>query len=248
MKKNITSAIITIAALFMSCVSVSAQDTVPKEEDNPGGWDFTAPFVRVSPEKGQAKFSIHLSSSFSFGFISGVNQAEGVSIDMGQSYEMHWDNVLNARAKVGRRGMFTLGLGFDWRNYRMTNGNRFVEDETGHITISDDTPVEFSRIHTFSLSVPLKYYHQLGKHVYLGVGPELYFTPHASLKDRYDSKNKMLDTHIHHNRFSLDVGAELIVHGFGLYYKYNPFNVLDTNYGPKFSSMTVGIKVDLPHL
>lgn len=239
------SIIIAIIALLLPCSSVVAQNTLFGDEENPGGWDFSAPFVSVSPEKGQTKYSIELSSSLSFGFISGINEADGVSIDMGQSYEIQWDNVLSAKARVGRRGLFRIGLGLDWRNYRMTNGNRFAEDETGHITISNDTPLRFSRIHTFSLSMPLKYYHQLGNKVYFSVGPELYFTPHASLKTRYDSKSKTTDSHIHHNRFSLGVGAELMVRGIGVYYKYNPFNVLDTNYGPKFSSMTVGLKVGL---
>lgn len=250
MKKNINTLVITIISFLLSIGNVNAQVSLfgnDELEENPGGWDFSGPglSVKTNHEHGRTKFSADLSSSFSFGFISGVNQDEGVSIDMGQSYEIHWDNVFSAKAKVGRRGLFDIGIGLDWRNYRMTNGNMFDEDEAGHISITNDTPLKFSRIHTFSISVPIKYYHQLGKHVYFGVGPELYFTPHASLKNRFDKKNKTLDTHIHHNRFSFDVGAELMIRGIGVYYKYNPFSVLDTNYGPKFSSMTVGIKVGL---
>lgn len=250
MKKNINTLVITIISFLLSTGNVNAQVSLfgnDEFEENPGGWDFSLPglSVKTNHEHGRTKFSADLSSSFSFGFISGVNLDEGVSIDMGQSYEIHWDNVFSAKAKVGRRGLFDIGIGLDWRNYRMTNGNMFDEDEAGHISITNDTPLKFSRIHTFSLSIPIKYYHQLGKHVYLGVGPELYFTPHASLKNRFDKKNKTLDTHIHHNRFSFDMGAELMIRGIGVYYKYNPFSVLDTNYGPKFSSMTVGIKVGL---
>lgn len=250
MKKNINTLVITIISFLLSIGNVNAQLSLfgnDELEENPGGWDFSGPglSVKTNHEHGRTKFSADLSSSFSFGFISGVNQDEGVSIDMGQSFEIHWDNVFSAKAKVGRRGLFDIGIGLDWRNYRMTNGNMFDEDEAGHISITNDTPLKFSRIHTFSISVPIKYYHQLGKHVYFGVGPELYFTPHASLKNRFDKKNKTLDTHIHHNRFSFDVGAELMIRGIGVYYKYNPFSVLDTNYGPKFSSMTVGIKVGL---
>lgn len=239
------SFIIAIIALLLPCSSIMAQSSLFGDEENPGGWDFSAPFISVSQENGRAKFDARLSSTFAFGFISGINEADGVSIDMGQSYEMHWDNVFSAKAKVGKHGLFRIGLGFDWRNYRMTNGNRFNKDEAGHISITDDTPLQFSRIHTFSLSLPLKYYHQLGRKVYFAIGPELYFTPHASLKTRYDSKNKTMDSNIHHNRFSLDIGTEIMIRGIGIYYKYNPFNVLDSNYGPKFSSMTVGVKVGL---
>ena len=38
------------------------------------------------------------------------------------------------------------------------------------------------------------------------------------------------------------MGAEVIVWHVGIYYKYNPFPVLNTSYGPKFSTMTVGLK------
>ena len=48
---------------------------------------------------------------------------------------------------------------------------------------------------------------------------------------------------VHQNRFSLGVGAEVIIHHLGIYYKYDPFPVLRSSYGPKFSSMTVGLKV-----
>ena len=79
----------------------------------------------------------------------------------------------------------------------------------------------------------------------MAIGPELYFTPHASMKTRYDSKNRIVDNYIHHNRFSMDLGAEFMVNHVGIYYKYNPFSVLNTDFGPKFQSMTVGVKLNL---
>ena len=64
-------------------------------------------------------------------------------------------------------------------------------------------------------------------------------------KTRYDSKNRIVDNYIHHNRFSMDLGAEFMVNHVGIYYKYNPFSVLNTDFGPKFQSMTVGVKLNL---
>ena len=244
MEKIIASLLFAVLASFAWVCPTKAQSSTYNEED-PGGWDFTGPCLTVSKRPGNAKFHVQLGSSFAFGFISGVKQDEGVSIDMGQSYEMHWDNVISTRTKVGHHGLFRAGIGFDWRNYRMINGNIFSKDETGHICIVDGTPVRFSRIHTFSLSFPLKYYYQLAKHTYVAIGPELYFTPHASMKTRYDSKNRIVDNYIHHNRFSMDLGAEFMVNHVGIYYKYNPFSVLNTDFGPKFQSMTVGVKLNL---
>ena len=142
-----------------------------------------------------------------------------------------------------------IGMGFDWRNYRVTDFKMFSKDERGVISMQDypeGTEPKFSRIHTFSLSFPLKYYHYLNKKIYFAVGPELYFTPYGSLKTRYyedGEKKKITSGNVHQNRFSVGVGAEVIVHHLGIYYKYNPFSVLRSSYGPKFSTMTVGLKV-----
>ena len=148
-----------------------------------------------------------------------------------------------------KKDFLRIGMGFDWRNYRVTDFKMFSKDERGIITMQDypeGTEPKFSRIHTFSLSVPLKYYHYLNKHVFIAAGPELYFTPYGSLKTRYyedGEKRKITAGNVHQNIFSLGVGAEVNIHHIGIYYKYNPFPVLRSSYGPKFSTMTVGLKV-----
>ena len=168
---------------------------------------------------------------------------------MGQSFEIEWGDVISSKVRVGKKDFMRIGMGFDWRNYRVTGFKMFSKDERGIITMQDypeGTEPKFSRIHTFSLSFPLKYYHYFNKKVYFAVGPELYFTPWGSLKTRYyegDEKRKITAGNVHQNRFSVGVGAEVIVHHVGVYYKYNPFNVLSSSYGPKFSTMTVGLKV-----
>jgi len=243
---------ITAIAALALCSNAKAQNKVFAQEINPDGWKVEAPFVSVEHSAGDTNVKAGMSSSFSFGFITGMNQADGVSINMGESYEMEWGNIISARAKVCNTGFFRIGLGLDWRNYRMTNEKMFNKNtETNKISITafpeGKEPV-FSRVHTFSLSIPIKYYQMIGKNVVFAIGPELYFTPHGSIKNRYKvdgKKYREIDTNIHHNRFSVGVGAELSVRGIGVYYKYNPMNVLDTDYGPKFSSMTVGLKVGL---
>ena len=86
MKKNINTLVITIISFLLSIGNVNAQVSLfgnDELEENPGGWDFSGPglSVKTNHEHGRTKFSADLSSSFSFGFISGVNQDEGVSIE-----------------------------------------------------------------------------------------------------------------------------------------------------------------------
>ena len=239
-----------LAAILLATLgvtSVMADDIF--DDENPGGWDFELPMIKVGKNNSRSTVEVNLSSSLSFGFIGGINQAEGVSIDMGQSFEIEWGDVISSKVRVGKKDFMRIGMGFDWRNYRVTDFKMFSKDERGIISMQDypeGTEPKFSRIHTFSLSVPLKYYHFLNKKIYFAIGPELYFTPYGSLKTRYyvnGESMKITHGNVHQNRFSVGVGAEVNIHHIGIYYKYNPFRVLRSDYGPKFSSMTVGVKV-----
>jgi hypothetical protein len=239
-----------LSAIMMAVLGVTGVMADNNTDDeNPGGWDFQVPGLTVKSGGSKTEVKASLSSDFSFGFIGGVSQAENVSIDMGESFEIEWGNVISSKVRVGKKDFARIGLGFDWRNYRVTDFYEFHKDTEGIITMQR-IPVgaepSFSRIHTFSLSIPLKYYHYFNKKTYFAVGPELYFTPYGSLKTRYymdGEKLKITSGNVHQNRFSVGVGAEFIVRHVGVYYKYNPFHVLRSSYGPSFSSMTVGIKV-----
>ena len=238
-------------AIAMAVFAVTNVSATNDDDDNPGGWDFEVPGLKVKKTGSSTEVKASLSSSFSFGFIGGVSQDKDVNIDMGQSYELEWGDVISGKARIGKKDFVRIGLGFDWRNYRVTDFKYFAKDERGIISMQDypdNVEPKFSRIHTFSLSVPLKYYHYLNKKIFFAVGPELYFTPYGSLKTRYyenGESKKMTSGNVHQTRFSVGVGAEINIHHIGIYYKYNPFRVLRSSYGPAFSSMTVGLKVSL---
>jgi opacity protein-like surface antigen len=238
--------LLAITMAVLGVASVVADDN----NEKPGGWDFELPGLKVSKSTTTSKTKVKssISSTLSFGFITGINQDDGVSINMGQSYEIEWGDVISGKIRVGRKDFLRLGMGFDWRNYRMTD-RMFVKDNDGKISSQDypaGTEPKFSRIHTFSLSIPLKYYHYFNKNIYFAVGPELYFTPWGSLKTKYYENReiqKITARNIHENTVSIGVGAEVNIHHIGIYYKYNPFDVLNSSFGPKFSSMTAGLKI-----
>ena len=221
------------------------------DDEHPGGWNFDLTILKTKKADNTAIGETELSvgGGFAFGFIAGTGQAKGLDINMGQSYELEWSEAINVETRIGKHDLLRVGLGFDWRNYRVTDFMMFSKDERGIISMQpypDGMEPKFSRIHTFSLSIPVKYQHFLSKHVYFAVGPELYFTPRGSLKTRYYESGisqKITSGNVHQSTVSLGLGAEVIIHHVGIYYKYNPFPVLRTSYGPRFSSMTTGIKV-----
>lgn len=240
-----------LAMAMIATTSIAAKATNEQlAEEHPGGWNFDALFTL---NKKPSSWNMRPTPTFSLGFISGVNETEGVHINMGQSIELELNNIITGYTPVGRNGLLGIGLGIGWRNYRMTNRLMFAKHDDGSIAIEpypEGANPKFSRIHTFGFILPLKYYHKIGRgrHTYLALGPELYYTPHACLKTRFhneDGKQKLKNNDLHFNKVSIGVGAEIIVQSLGIYYKYNPFDVLDTDYGPKFNSMTFGIKVVL---
>ena len=245
MRHTLTAIILLATALQ----GVQAQDT--KSEEKPGGWDFELPSFKVGKAKKHVigEKTISFGGSFGFGFITGINEAKDVDIDMGQSFELEWSDAFSYEVCIGKHDFLHVGLGFDWRNYRVTDFKMFQKDEHGIISMQnypEGTEPKFSRIHTFSLTFPIQYCRYLNKKVRFAVGPELYITPYGSLKTRFyedGEKRKLTAGNVHQSVVTLGVRAEIMISNFGIYYKYNPFNVLKSNYGPKFSSMTVGLMV-----
>lgn len=253
--------LILLLAIGIATIGTAQDFEVPSTDNTPGGWNFNVLSTNLLPNPcncGNSEWYPDL-TSFYFGFIGGTNQADGVSINMGQSYELGCDNIISAHSYLSKSLMLSIGLGMNWRNYRMTNRQMFVKHDDGTISLEpypDGANPKFSRIHTWGFVAPIKLSFRLSKpkrncansNVF-SIGPELYFTSCASLKTRYTldgKKRKSKDSNLHFNKVTIGLQAECLINGYiGIYCKYNPFPVLDTDYAPKFSSTTVGVKVSL---
>lgn len=221
------------------------------DEKFPGGWDFSLPLR--TKKTSSAKTDLVLGSGgLGIGFVDALGCPEGMNVKMGQSLEFNWSDMIALKLKMKNRNSISLGMGMLWRNYRMTDQNRFVQDSDGTIGI-EPYPVganpNFSRLHTTSMTFSLKYSHKWGHGWKVGVGPELAITPggnkhNRSLKTRYeldDHKYKDKTYNVHVNPVTMNMVASLSYKGIGLYARWSPSNVLDTNYGPNFTSLSTGI-------
>jgi len=255
--------LITIMMMATTCGIKAQNDSIaaniPQEmynEDHPGGWDFSIPFLSSSREKTSTpiKNGTHRTpyphcTSFNFGFISGIDEAPGVNIDMGQSFELEMRNLVAFTSRMSSHSFFSLCFGLSWRNYRMTGHNQFLLSDDGNITLApypDGANPKFSRIHTFSLVVPLQLHFSLGGFWYFSCGPELYFNTYASLKTRYTlngEKKKIEANRLHRNKVTYGLMCDITYKRLGVYFKYSPCNVLQPEFGPKFKSMTAGFKI-----
>ena len=139
-----------------------------------------------------------------------------------------------------------MGFGMTWRNYRMTGRTRFIKDGDKLVlgAYPEGSDIKFSRLKVFSLTVPFMINQSLGRKVVFSVGPVVNFNTHASLKTRYTlngEKVKEKNNNIHQNRMTVDLMAKLRFNSLGVYAKYSPSDMLNTDFGPKFRSFSTGI-------
>lgn len=140
----------------------------------------------------------------------------------------------------------SLGFGMTWRNYRMTGRTRFIQEGDNLVLgdYSEGAEIKFSRLKVFSLTVPLMINQSLGRKVVLSVGPVINFNTDGSLKTRYTlggEKVKEKSNNIHQKSMTIDLMTKLRFKSIGMYAKYSPSDMLNTEFGPKFRSFSTGI-------
>ena len=174
-----------------------------------------------------------------------------MDVTMGRSLEINWTEAIGLRYNFNRRHSLELGMGFLWRNYRMAHQYRFQQDAAEVLNIvpypAGAVP-KFSRLHIFQMTFPLMYDLNVKHEWHFVVGPELavnggHNSHTRTIKTRYSldgEKYKEKTTDLRINPVTINFVASVRFHFIGLYVRYSPCNVLDTNYGPKFQSLSAG--------
>lgn len=209
-------------------------------------WDFKIPFGKGGKSKKKYSNNIVM-GGLGFGFVNAVDAPDGMDVDMGASYEFMIEHLLAWEYSPWRSGSsFSIGFGLDWRNYRMTGRTRFIKENDNLVLggYPEGADIKFSRLKVFSLTVPLMFRQVICDRISFSLGPVINFNTHASLKTRYTldgGKHKLTDDNIHQTPVTVDFMGRLCFRSIGFYVKYSPSNVLKTDFGPKFSSMSAGI-------
>ncbi len=219
-------------------------------EKYPGGFDFS---LSLGGSKSGSKGEVELlSSGFGIGFVNAVDAPAGMGINMSRSIELNWSDAVGLGVNFHHRHQLTAGIGFLWRNYRMTDQTRFVEDGQGLISLQPypaGANPKFSRLHVFYTTVPLKYIYRARHGWKFGLGPEFAFNAGCNkhtrtIKTRYKmngQKMKDMTRDVHVNSFNVNLMAHVAWKEVGLYVRYSPNNVFDKDYGPEFQSFSVGL-------
>ncbi|MDE6525066.1 MAG: hypothetical protein K2L66_05850 [Paramuribaculum sp.] len=183
----------------------------------------------------------------------GVTGAPGaqINIEPAKSFEISMLMFPGIRHYAGNEA-FSIGLGYTWRNYRSTTGQRFVK--TGDNSIGIDAFPEgvtprMSRLHTFSLQLPMMYEHTFPCHVYntrfmIGAGIIPAYNAYGSIKTTWTDADGHRDKDFHRGvglrKFSVDFMVMMRVSsGLGVFFRYSPCDVLQGS-SPRFKSWTAG--------
>lgn len=179
-------------------------------------------------------------------FVLGWNNASGIDAAMGRSIDIGWLSVIGAKYNTGHGQRLTMGLGIDWRNYRLGCSNQFI-DEGDVLSIGsypDGATSRLSRVKVFSLTVPLLFKQRLFDKVDIFAGPVLNFNVRASVLTQYkigEEKIKLSRTGIHQVPVTVDIMGGIVWRGIGCYLRYSPCHVLKKQYAPCFTPLTVGL-------
>ena len=184
---------------------------------------------------------------FGVGFVDALDTPEGRSVDMGASYELMVPSIIEWAWYPGPSSFnLSIGVGLNWKNYRMTDRNRFIP--TGNDIVIGPYPegaaIEFSRLKVFSWMVPMMMSYEFNDWLGLRLGPVVNINTKATLKTRYSLEGKgKKETHNlqHYNRLTVDLMGAISINGLAYYVKYSPCEVLDIDYGPNFKGISTGL-------
>lgn len=195
-----------------------------------------------------------ISSGINIGLVNAMEQPAGYDLSWAKSFEIGWLNAIAISYRY-RQASFSLGIGFDWRNYKTTTtSHRFVIDPATGIAPApypEGAIKGSSRIKVFSLGIPLLYKQRIpGTTLSFTAGGIFNLNTHASLLTTYtDSAGHSWEEYaegISRRRVSFDIfGAVTFYKGCGLYVRYSPQSVLRGAGVPQFHPLSVGVTLFL---
>lgn len=183
---------------------------------------------------------------YSGDFVLGWNSASGIDVAMGHSIDIGWLSVIGAKYNTGHGQRITVGLGIDWRNFKLPKDNRFQQTEEGLCIYPypDGAKPKSSRVKVFSLTLPVLVRQRLFNKVDIFAGPVVNFNVHASVETIYTlngEKVKESSNKIHQVPVTVDVMGGIKWSCLGAYVRYSPCHVLQERHAPAFTPFTAGI-------
>ena len=174
-----------------------------------------------------------------------MGQPAPMDITTGKSWEISWMYILGLRISRGGNS-FKIGLGLNWRNYKLTGPYQFVKTD-GAISLGgypEGASSTWSRLKVTTLSVPMIYSRRIWKGLNVQGGAIVNFTTHSSVRSKFCYEDREIQTSengVYPRPVTVDFYGAVTVCGFGWYVRYSPMKVLRTSHGPQFSTLSTGV-------
>ena len=128
--------------------STAAVITTEKNAD----WDFTIPYINKK-HKARRRYMTECNTSLGMGMVNAVNAPADLNIDMGASYEFSVDNLLKCRYNLIPTTSVSIGVGLNWKNFRMTGRTRFIQEGSNVVLgeYPESADIKFSCLKIFSI-------------------------------------------------------------------------------------------------
>lgn len=193
-----------------------------------------------------------------FGFAQAINAPKEVDLSMSASNEIGFELGGYRWFNHKKDQYFSVGLGFDWRNFRMTGRERFVQNNKGELVVEgypeSATSTISSRIKVFSVNLPFRYTFLLPQKWSMDVAAILNFNTFASAESFYKVQDETMQVKhhvkesykdLHQKVVTVDFMARVHWRGLGLYVKYSPCKVINQDFGPSFTPISTGIMLGI---
>ena len=181
-----------------------------------------------------------------------MTDVNGININAGSSYEWFF-NLFGTIIPVYRNNLgITTGAGMSWLNLRLDNNTRLanVNGMTGVYQAPEEINYSLSRLMIVHINIPLLLEWQptiSGKHrAFLSAGIVGGFKTFSSYLVKYKEKNSRKDTKekdrgLNTTPLSLDYMLQAGYGSFGVYAKYSPISIFQSNKGPDVRAVSLGL-------
>lgn len=207
-------------------------------------WNISLWPIAKNSSKATSYPSTEIVGNFFVGFNGTPGMPSEADFRMFSSWELWWLTDVRVYPWNGRH-CFSLGLGLDWRNYRIKGNTCFVKTENDEIKLSqyaDGVTPKFSRIKVFSLNFPLRY-HFYSKNIGFSLGPVLNLNMSSSIKTKWKENGKgvkMSTNNAEVKPVTVDFMATMNFFSYNLYFKYSPCDLIKDGHGMKFKTLSFG--------
>ena len=198
----------------------------------------------------KSKFNL-IGTGVSIGLINPVNQYPEGGLQWSKSFEISWLMCCGLQYSFSNSSSLSFGLGFDWRNYKITTSDKcLVTNEYNGLEwgkYPEGIRGKYSRLKTFSLQLPLLFSYKIPKSsLYFKCGPIFDFNTYASVLTAYEDKlgnnSESFTKSVSPKRFTIDIFGSLSLRNtIGVYVRYSPMKVMDSYITLNFQPFSTGI-------